>query len=48
LGGQGLLPKIRLCPKLLQTLPAIRTYDANGNLTYDGRQDFDIRWNIFI
>ena len=23
------------------------TYDANGNLTYDGRQDLDIRWNIF-
>ncbi|MBQ1647145.1 MAG: RHS repeat-associated core domain-containing protein, partial [Bacteroidales bacterium] len=21
--------------------------DANGNLTYDGRQDLDIRWNIF-
>ena len=23
------------------------TYDANGNLTHDGRQDLDIRWNIF-
>ena len=34
-------------PKLAQTLPAIRTYDANGNLTYDGRQDLDIQWNIF-
>ena len=28
-------------------MPAIRTYDANGNLTHDGRQDLDIRWNIF-
>ena len=27
-------------------MPAIRTYDANGNLTYDGRQDLDIQWNI--
>ena len=23
------------------------TYDANGNLTYDGRKDLDIQWNIF-
>ena len=23
------------------------TYDANGNLTHDSRQDLDIRWNIF-
>ena len=22
------------------------TYDANGNLTYDGRQDLEIRWNV--
>ena len=22
------------------------TYDANGNLTYDGRQNLEIRWNI--
>ena len=27
-------------------MPAIRTYDANGNLTYDGRQDLEIRWNV--
>lgn len=23
------------------------TYDANGNLTHDGRKDLDIQWNIF-
>ena len=46
LGGQGLYPKIRLCPKPAQTVPAIRSYDANGNLTYDGRQDLEIRWNV--
>lgn len=22
------------------------TYDVNGNLTYDGRQDLEIRWNV--
>ena len=27
-------------------MPAICTYDANGNLTYDGRQDLEIRWNV--
>jgi len=27
-------------------VPAICTYDANGNLTYDGRQDLEIRWNV--
>ena len=27
--------------------PKTFTYDANGNLTYDGRQDLDIQWNIF-
>ena len=27
-------------------MPTIRTYDANGNLTYDGRQDLEIRWNV--
>ena len=26
--------------------PKTFTYDANGNLTYDGRQDLDIQWNI--
>ena len=40
-GGHGLLQKNRLCPKLAQTLPAIRTYDANDNLSHDGRQDLD-------
>ena len=27
-------------------MPTIRTYDANGNLTYDGRQDLEIRWKV--
>ena len=27
-------------------MPAICTYNANGNLTYDGRQDLEIRWNV--
>ena len=27
-------------------MPTIRTYDANGNLTYDGRQDLEIRRKV--
>ena len=56
--GQGLHPKNRLCPKPAQTVPAIRTTshphylairtcNSIGNLTYDGRQDFD-RYPIII